>query len=174
MQTDERITRVALQWSPVSSPRPRRRSGMQIAARAASACNAYVVRKGRYVMHRSADTSSRAAVRMYDTTIHTTILSRDPSTRPSHRTSVRVNALGRVRPASTTVDDATRRAIIIARCTCVCIMRALHRARERERERGGESERKRERSAMDFSDCGKFAADRTAAQTSAFHPLAVR
>jgi len=54
MQTDERIARVALQWSP-AGPSPGRGSGMQIAAARLPPATAYVVRKGRYVTQPSAD-----------------------------------------------------------------------------------------------------------------------
>ena len=61
--------------------------------------------------------------------------------RGEHGTSVRVNALGRVRSASTTIGDATRRTIIISlhlhMHPCVAFDA---RTREREREKEEEKE----------------------------------
>lgn len=116
-QADARIARVALQAAAAASLRGR---GMQIAAaRLASACNAYVVRKGRYVTH--AERIERGV----------TIRSSDPNARArniSHvYTAVRacvyagersaVFALWRRVPSTCTYIRST----IIARAYCTCI-----------------------------------------------------
>ena len=92
MQTDERIARVALQWLSASLS-PRRGSGMQIAATGFRLQCLHVVRKGRYVMHRADRAYTRCVYSYYPIPI---------LARGEHETSVRVNALGRVRLPSAT------------------------------------------------------------------------